>query len=180
MKSPSQIYWSELVTFPRGLRIYGDGWRRSINAVVSSGKDVIVVMHPAVSLSFSEHIMAHIAVEITGEKCCSKYVRGSISYSSVLLFWNHAAIIRGGVGETIITKFGVVHSSWCMFSPKVWWKRMGKTDLVSFCNKHLQNMFMLFTCSQNQKNAIYCNSSAVFTALVALPAFPEIQPFSSE
>lgn len=40
-------------------------------------------------------------------------------------------------------------------------------------------MFTL-TSSQNHENAIYCNSSAVFTALVALPAFPEIQPFSSE
>lgn len=177
MKSPSQIYWSGLVTFPRGLTIYGDGWRQSINVVVSSGKDVIVVMHPAVSLSFSEHVIAHIAVEIAGEKCCSKYVRGSISYGSVLLFWNHAAIIK--VGEMIITKFVIVHSSWCMISPKVWWKGMGKTDLVSSCNKHLQNMFML-TCSQSQENAIYWNSSGVFTALVALPAFPEIQPFSPE
>lgn len=144
MKSPGQIYWSGLMTFPRGVTIYGDGWRRSINVVVSSGKAVIVVLHPAVPLSFSEHVIAHIAAEIAGEKCCSKHVRGSISYSSVLLFWNHAAIIK--IGEVIITKFGIVHLSWCMFSPKVWRKNIGRTDLVSSCNKHLQNMFML-TCS---------------------------------
>lgn len=110
-RPPLQVCWSGPVTCPRGLTVNDDGWRWSINAAVSSGKDVIAVPCPAASVSFSAHVVVHVAMEMAGDKCCSKYVRGSASCGSSLLFWYRAAIVK--MGEVIITKFAVLRSWWC-------------------------------------------------------------------
>lgn len=108
-RPPLQVCWSGPLTCPRGLTVNDDGLGWSINAAVSSGKDVIAVPCPAASVSFSAHVVVHVAMEMAGDECCSKYVRGSASRGSTLLFWYQAAIVK--VGEVIITKFGVLRSS---------------------------------------------------------------------